>query len=58
MTEETVTISKKLYRYFLESERWLTAYESAGVDSWDGVDYAAEYYEELGGDNYEEELKG
>ena len=54
MTEETVTISKKLYRYFLESERWLTAYESAGATAM----VHAEYYEELGGDNYEEELRG
>ncbi|MDB3972857.1 hypothetical protein N9391_01100 [Gammaproteobacteria bacterium] len=58
MTEETITISKSRYLSLLESERWLAAYGDAGVDNWDGRGWAQEAYEELGGDNYEGELKG
>jgi len=58
MTEETVTISKNRYLVLLIRERWLAAYAAAGVDNWDGSGWAQEAYEELGGDNYEEELKG
>lgn len=46
MTEETITISKKRYLSLLEREIWLQALEDAGVDNWDGIDYATEYYEE------------
>ena len=43
---ETVTITKKAYEYLVESERWLAALETAGVDSWDGFEFAEELLEE------------
>jgi len=45
-----VTISLEEYESLLESQKWLTALETAGVDNWDGVDFARELYIELGGE--------
>ena len=42
MSEETVTISKKEYESLKEDSRWLSCLEDAGVDNWDGIDYASE----------------
>jgi len=41
-----VTISKEKYLSLIESERWLTCLESAGVDNWDGISYAYELLEQ------------
>lgn len=38
----TVTISKKEHQRLLKSERKLEALEGAGVDNWEGYDYAME----------------
>lgn len=42
MNEETVTISKKEYESLKEDARWLQCLENAGVDNWQGIDYAYE----------------
>lgn len=42
--EEQVTISKKEYEELLDRDFWLSCLERAGVDNWEGYDYAAEYY--------------
>lgn len=42
----TVTITKERYEELIETESWLLALESAGVDNWDGIDFARELYEE------------
>ena len=46
MTNETVTISKEEYESLLEDRKWLQALENAGVDNWEGYDYARELMNE------------
>ncbi len=46
MNEETVTISKKEYESLLEDRKWLQALQNAGVDNWEGYDYACELMNE------------
>jgi hypothetical protein len=46
MNKETVTISKKEYESLLEDRKWLQALENAGVDNWEGYDYARELMNE------------
>ena len=38
--EETVTITKKEYEELKEDQQMLRALEGAGVDNWDGYEYA------------------
>lgn len=42
MTE--VTISKERYDELLDAEEFLNCLEAAGVDNWEGYDYAQELY--------------
>jgi hypothetical protein len=44
--EETVTITKKEYEQLLRDSEWLSCLEAAGVDNWQGFDYAREIQEE------------
>lgn len=44
--EQTVTISQAEYDDLIEQSRWLQCLESAGVDNWNGYDYARELLEE------------
>ena len=37
---ETVTISKKEYDELVEDQKMLRALEGAGVDNWEGYNYA------------------
>lgn len=39
---DTVTISREEYESLLEDARFLGALEGAGVDNWDGYDFALE----------------
>lgn len=48
--ENSVTISRKEYDSLLEDSAWLSCLEGAGVDNWDGWDYARELYQEQYGD--------
>lgn len=41
----TVTISKEQYDELLERDRWLDALEAAGVDNWQGYDFAHEIFD-------------
>ena len=43
---ETVTITKEEYESLLQDRKWLQALESAGVDNWEGYDFAREIYNE------------
>ena len=43
---DTVTISKKEYESLKEDAAWLRALEAAGVDNWDGYDFARELLQE------------
>ena len=40
--DETVTISQHEYDDLLSDQRMLRALEGAGVDNWDGYDFARE----------------
>jgi hypothetical protein len=43
---ETVTISMKEYQTLVDSKSLLDCLEAAGVDNWDGYDYARQMYDE------------
>lgn len=45
MTIETVTIPKSEYDNLIKREVWLQCLEGAGVDNWDGMEYAIESFE-------------
>jgi hypothetical protein len=51
MSEETVTISKKEYESLKEDALWLRCLENAGVDNWQGMDFAIELLKEAGSNN-------
>lgn len=40
--EETITITVKEYESLLEDSEMLQALQNAGVDNWEGYDYALE----------------
>jgi len=42
MENEMVTISCEEYEELLETQRFMGCLEGAGVDNWDGYDYALE----------------
>jgi hypothetical protein len=44
--EEVITITKKEYESLLEDAKWLRALENAGVDNWEGYDFARDLYNE------------
>lgn len=44
MNEEMITITKKEYDKMKEDLFWLECLRNAGVDNWQGLDYAAELY--------------
>lgn len=46
MEENTITISKKEYDQLIERSETLAALEAAGVDNWEGYDYAMEFIKE------------
>lgn len=40
MSEDEIQVSRKVYEVLLESQSRLWRLEAAGVDNWDGYDYA------------------
>lgn len=40
-----VTISEERYAELMEAELWVSCLENAGVDNWDGYDFAREEYQ-------------
>lgn len=44
--EDGTFISMKEYHELLDYRKWALALVSAGVDNWDGYDYAQELYQE------------
>lgn len=44
--EETVTITKQEHERLLKDSEWLYYLERAGVDNWEGYDYAHELQSE------------
>lgn len=53
--EEQITISKAEYDDLVKRDIWLTYLESAGVDNWQGMDYAREMWRDDGHNEDEEE---
>jgi len=45
--EETITISKEEYESLLEDRDMLLALQGAGVDNWEGYDYAMDLFGEI-----------
>jgi len=45
--EQTIEITKKEYESLLKDSQLVLALQAAGVDNWDGYDYAIEYLEEI-----------
>lgn len=45
--EDKITISKKEYDQLVESANFLQCLEDAGVDNWEGIDYAQELMRQL-----------
>lgn len=56
--KETVTITQKEYKRLKKKALWLSCLENAGVDNWDGYDYAQEILEERGGYDDEDDDDG
>jgi len=50
MTEKTVTIPEKEYHKLLDDQLFLEALRAAGVDNWDGWDFAIEILQEWSGE--------
>ena len=48
MTEKTITITVKEYESLLKDSSFMRALEQAGVDNWEGYDYAIDI---LNGEN-------
>lgn len=48
--EEMITITKKEYHSLLDDSEWLSYLEAAGVDNWEGYDYAQELRQGANGD--------
>ena len=42
---EMVTITKAEYDELVKDQKFLIALQAAGVDNWDGYEYANSYYE-------------
>jgi len=45
--EETITISKKEYEELLKDSQFLDCLRGAGVDNWEGYEYAQEMMKEM-----------
>jgi len=46
MNEETITITKKEYDSLKEDAKFMRALEAAGVDNWEGYDFALDAMKE------------
>lgn len=48
---QTVTITQEEHETLMEDREFLRALKAAGVDNWEGYDYACELYHEEGEDD-------
>ena len=53
--EEQITISKAEYNELVKRELWLTYLEGAGVDNWNGLEFARDQWLEDGHGDEEDE---
>lgn len=49
--DDLIQVSAKHYQDLIRDSRWLECLENAGIDNWDGYDYAQEEYFETYGDD-------
>lgn len=47
MSEKMITITKEEYDSLMEDYHFMRCLEDAGVDNWDGYEYAIELYSEM-----------
>ena len=47
MSEEMITITKAEYDELIQNYNFMQCLERAGVDNWDGYEYAIELYSEI-----------
>lgn len=47
MTQKMVTIPASEYKELLNDQRWLECLQDAGVDNWEGYEYAKDLYNDL-----------
>lgn len=47
MSEEMITITKEKYDSLIEDFNFMRCLEDAGVDNWNGYEYAIELYSEM-----------
>ena len=45
LADETITVLKSEYILLQSRDEWLNCLEGAGVDNWEGFDYAVEIWE-------------
>lgn len=45
--DEMITIPKELYDDLIDDQQFLNCLQSAGVDNWEGYDYAVEEYQSM-----------
>ena len=49
MEKETITVDIDTWNEMFDEINFLNALRAAGVDNWDGYDYAVDIYNDLGG---------
>lgn len=47
LTDGSVVVSAKWWAVIQDEMTWLACLDEAGVDDWDGIDYAHELYDEI-----------
>lgn len=45
VTNDEVSISRERYDELIKAESWVDSLEAAGVDNWDGYEFAREIYD-------------
>lgn len=48
--EETITVPKSQYEELVDDSNFLTCLRGAGVDNWDGYDFAIEEFQSMKGE--------
>ena len=51
MQEKTITITEREYAELQEDSAFLNCLRNAGVDNWEGYEFALEEFHELGGND-------
>jgi hypothetical protein len=53
-----ITITEQEYKYLQGRSAWLGCLEAAGVDNWQGYDYAQDYWKDISSDYEEDDQDG